>query len=108
MSADNQLPLVNELSLRAADFSITISVTAPDNKRTTVKLEASIAFSPNAIRHNTELAANATSAKNVHETVFTRRMVFFISFITSPFPLFIIDHGGSIPARFTFFPIPVL
>ena len=78
MSADTQLPLVDVLSLSAASFSTTISVTVPDNSRTTVKLEASIVFSPNAIRHNTEFAANATSVKNVYETVFTRVMVLLV------------------------------
>lgn len=54
----------------------------PDNRRTTVKLEGSIVLFPNAIRHNTEFAANATSANTVYEAVFAR-----VRARASPLPL---------------------
>ncbi len=49
--------------------------TAPDNKRITVKLEASILPVPNAKRHSTELAAKAISAKLVNRLVFNKDLL---------------------------------
>lgn len=46
------------------------NVNAPDAKRTIVKPDASIASAPRAIRHSTELAANAMSARAVQVKVF--------------------------------------
>jgi hypothetical protein len=65
-----QLPFVDDLFLLLLTFNIIKRTTAPDNKRIDVKLEASIVFSPNAIRQSTELAAKAISAKTVKVSVF--------------------------------------
>jgi hypothetical protein len=45
---------------------------APDSNRITVKLDASMTFSPNANRHITEFAENAISANPVKIIVFTK------------------------------------
>ena len=44
---------------------ISVKVIAPENKRMAVKLAGSMLVAPNAIRHKTELAAKAISAKQV-------------------------------------------
>ena len=59
------MPLITMLSLR-----ITSKVIAPESKRIMVKLAASMVSSPNARRHNTELAAKAMSAQVVKKMVF--------------------------------------
>ena len=45
--------------------------TAPDSNRITVKLDASMASFPNAIRHSTELAANAINDKSCPNSITT-------------------------------------
>jgi len=65
----SQLPLVDELFLLPLNCKITKRTIAPDNKRTAVKLDASIVFSPSANRHSTEFAAKATRANTVKAIV---------------------------------------
>lgn len=52
---------------------------APDSRRITVKLDASIASFPKANRHNTELAANAINAKPVRTIVFSSALLIMAS-----------------------------
>ena len=65
---ENQLPRL-EILLLPVDFSMSQRTSAPDNRRMTVKLDASMASLPSASRHNTELAANAISARPVNTRV---------------------------------------
>ena len=77
-----QLPFVDELELALAlilpMLIITVSTIAPDSSRTIVKVDASIAFSPSAKRHSTELAANAISANTVKRIVFIKKLFGFL------------------------------
>ena len=69
-----QLPLDPDISFSQNSFSITKSASAPENNRMIVKLDASMAISPNANRQRTELPANATSEKPVANSVFAKEL----------------------------------
>ena len=73
-----QLPFVDELVLELdlilLMLIITVSTIAPASSRTIVKVDASIALSPSAKRHSTELAANAISASPVKRIVFIKKL----------------------------------
>ena len=75
MPAD-QLPFSDELTLDLILLMliITVRTMAPDSSRTIVKVDGSIAPSPNAKRHNTELAANAISANPVKRIFFIKKL----------------------------------
>ena len=72
MKADVQLPLDEFNVLFRALMVNAKSTTIPDNKRTMVKLDASMACSPNASRQSTEFAAKAKSAKVVRMIVLNK------------------------------------
>lgn len=71
MLLENQLPLEDKLFLLLLIVNIAKSTRAPESKRITVKLDASMASVPSANRHNTEFAANAINAKIVNTNVLT-------------------------------------
>jgi len=71
MALANQLPFAEILSVLLFNLTIANKIIAPDSKRTTVKLEASIALLPSANQHNTEFAAKATNANDVSNNVLT-------------------------------------
>ena len=73
MKLAGQLPLMGELFLLLLIFRITKRTIAPDNRRITVKLEASMVFSPKANRHSTEFAAKAISVNPVNIMVFINK-----------------------------------
>ena len=64
---------MGELFLLLLIFRMTKRTIAPDNKRITVKLEASMVFSPKANRHSTEFAAKAISVNPVGIIVFINK-----------------------------------
>ncbi len=67
----NQLPLEGVLFFVLLIVIMPKRIKAPESKRTIVKLDASMVFSPSAKRHNTEFAANAIRAKIVNTRVLT-------------------------------------
>jgi len=72
MMPEYQLPLELEDNSLFLILKRIRSTIAPESKRMIVKLDASIAFSPSAKRHNTEFAANATNARPVKRTILVR------------------------------------
>jgi hypothetical protein len=73
----DQLPFVFAFSVRLVKFKISNNTNAPEVRRITVKLAASIVASPNASRHSTELAAKAMSANRVSVVVFSSEWIFY-------------------------------
>ncbi len=75
---------------RSTDFSrgrmMSPSMIAPDRTRTVVKLAASIRPTPSAIRHNSELAANASIA------IVVRAMIVSLLLVQQRFQA--IDNAG--------------
>jgi hypothetical protein len=75
MKLADQLPL----DVVTVAFRVTLMIIkrtmAPDSKRKTVKLDASIALFSSASRHSTELADNAINARQVRMIVLNKELL---------------------------------
>lgn len=75
MKLADQLPLDDVTAVLRVVLMIMRRTMAPDSKRKTVKLEASIALFSSARRHNTELADNAINARQVRVIVLNKELL---------------------------------
>lgn len=75
MKLADQLPLDDVTAVLRVVLMIMRRTMAPDSKRKTVKLEASIALFSSARRHSTELADNAINARQVRVIVLNKELL---------------------------------
>jgi hypothetical protein len=75
MKLADQLPLEGVTVAFRVILMIIRRTKAPDSKRKTVKLDASIALFSSARRHSTELADNAINARQVRVIVLNKELL---------------------------------